>query len=224
MAVAALLLVNLGMLLWGAYHQPPAVPAAMQPRTDIRPEQLQPLPRERAPEPVAAGPGEAETAAGNTDGAGCWTVGPFLSQEAAAAGGLELGRLGLAYTRRSGRDAVVEGFRVLVGPLRSPGDVQAMRRRLVELGIEDHYIIRSGPENAIALGFFSSKAGAEGYAEELAAKGIRAYLKERALENAQVYWLDLTSAGLSATQRSVLGKVEWASPPAQLRPRSCSAG
>jgi hypothetical protein len=221
LAVAALVLVNLGLLLWGAYHQPPAVPAAMQPRADIRPEQLQPLPRERVAEPDTAG-SEKGDAVAKADAAGCWTVGPFLSPEAAAAGGLELGRIGLAYTRRSGRDAVVEGFRVLVGPLRSPGDVQAMRRRLVELGIEDHYIIRSGPENAIALGFFSSKAGAEAYAEQLAAKGIRAYLKERALENAQVYWLDLTVTGLSDAQHSALDKVEWASPPAQLRPRSCA--
>jgi hypothetical protein len=220
-AVAALLLVNLAVLLWGAYHQPPEVPTAMQPRADIRPAQLQPLARGRAARP---GPADGETAAGAPDREACWTVGPFLSAEAAGGGSPELARLGLAHERRSGRDAVVEGFRVLVGPLRSPDAAQAMRRRLVELGIEDHYVIQAGLENAIALGFFSSRAGAEAYVEELAAKEIQAYLKARALENTEVFWLDLAGDTLDPAQRTAVEAVEWASPSARLRPRSCGSG
>lgn len=106
----------------------------------------------------------------------CIAVGPFADRATAEAAqartGLQRGRL------QQVPGAAPSRFRVLMPPASDRAAAQATVQRIVAAGLDDYYIIANGPEaNAIALGQYRSREGAERRVAALRAAGFQPVLQ-----------------------------------------------
>ncbi|MCR6495280.1 hypothetical protein LJB71_02815 [Thermomonas sp. S9] len=82
------------------------------------------------------------------------------------------------------------GWKVFLPPLPSREQAQALAARLQAAGVRDLFVLTAGADaNGIALGRFSSEAGARRRVEELAGKGVQAQMAP-VEPAASVGWLD----------------------------------
>ena len=168
--IVLLVVVNLGVAAWWATRAPP--PAPGHPASPVGVPRLQLL--REAPRLVrpASSPPAAAAPAATTQ---CYRFGPYASPAA----------LRRAYARVLPQVASVEaretaggtasGWRVYMPPLASRAEAQATVDRLTAAGIDDLMLVPGGAEaNAIALGRYSSEAGARRRQAALAAAGFSA--------------------------------------------------
>jgi cell division protein FtsN len=225
---STLLVLNVAFFLWVTGHWLPRQAAEQVQRPSIRGEAMAVLaadvgtPAGNTDSNTAAVPPVAE--AGADEPGGCVAVGPFAAPKAAEHAARLLEGMGLAYRRITASERIIEGYRVLVGPLPNLAAAEAMRQRLSAMGLTDHYIIQSGLENAVALGFFSQRDKAEQFMADLASKGIEAELKPRAQEVPQAVWLELPPPGPDAQVLKQLETTQWIEPAAGVRRRACPEG
>lgn len=206
--IVVLAVLNLGAALWWLT---PRAPAAIEaPASEPGVATLELLPPEAAPPPSPSGPvadapvvaqrPAAETAATPAPepaapAAACFSLGPF-NDEAQARGALEtLGRE-LARSRlREAGTTPARSYRVLIPPAASREEAQATARRIGEAGFDDYFVMGQGEEaNAVALGQYRSREGAERRQQELAAAGFPAQLVPSGGEGEVRWWLDAQAA------------------------------
>ena len=205
-AIVMLLMLNLGAAGWWLF-QPPAraaviaeatptlrllrerdaavgpasvasVPVPPAPVTDTPPAPVPPAETAPVPPPVAAAPV-------------CLRFGPFADAAARTAAGNALG--GLGATALSPRDVPARGARgwkVFLPAQPSREAAQALAKQLEAAGVRDLFVMAQGEEaNSIALGRFSTEAGARRRQAELRAKGVQARAEPVGGTPAQA-WLD----------------------------------
>lgn len=156
-----------------------------------------------APEPVAEKP--AAPAAPPR----CLALGPFADRAAATAAQGRAGNL-LSQVRLREQPAASGSarYRVLLPAAASRDDAQATVKRIVAAGLSDYYIISQGEEtNAIALGQYRNREGAERRMAAVQAAGFRPRLV--ASGDAGQWWLE--------------GQLATGSEPAQAQQRSGAA-
>jgi hypothetical protein len=74
----------------------------------------------------------------------------------------------------------VDGYYVMIPPLPNLAEGRLMLQRLKDAGITDTWLFRSGENrNAISLGLFTRKSGAERHAADIAGKGFSPEVRER---------------------------------------------
>ncbi|WP_282263009.1 SPOR domain-containing protein [Stenotrophomonas sp. PS02301] len=153
-----------------------------------------------APAPVADAPAPAVApapvpATATPAPAQCVSLGPFADRAAAqAAQSRAAGALGGAKLREVA-DAGATRYRVLLPPAASREAAQAMVKRIVAAGVSDYYIIAQGEDtNAIALGQYRNREGADRRLAALSAAGFKATMVASGGDGSAQWWLDATLA------------------------------
>lgn len=176
-ALVILVMLNLGAAGWWIFGPAPRAP---------RPEpldapQLQ-LVSERTPPPTPA----AATAPPGT----CLRFGPFAGPAARNGARASLASAGVDSVPFEDQSGAARGWDVYLPAQPSRADAEALAARLKAEGVEDLMVLREGDNaNRIALGRFSSEAGAQRRVAELQAKGMTPLIQPRGGGKTRV-WLD----------------------------------
>ena len=126
----------------------------------------------------------------------CLSLGPFHGRAQAQAALDTLGKVLLRSHLRQVPGKPASSYRVFIPPAPSHEQAQAMAERIVAAGFNDYFVISQGAEaNAVALGQYHSREGAERRLAALTAAGFPARLEASGGEQAERWWLDLAHAG-----------------------------
>ncbi|MDV0440494.1 SPOR domain-containing protein [Xanthomonas sacchari] len=171
--------------------------------------------QDTAPAPPAAAPAPAPTqslvepaAKPAADAAVCLSVGPYPDRDAAQAAVAALAPGAPRPRLREAADSDATSFRVILPTIGGEDGLRQATERIVAAGIRDYYPLRQGETgNAIALGQYRSREGAERRRAELARAGFNADLIPSGGSGQSRWWLDLRadSAAQAATLRRQLG-------------------
>jgi len=201
-----------------AVHAAPAlaadVPAASAPAADAPAATA--VPATAAPAAAAAAspppkaPSVAAAAAAEPAAAApvCLSLGPYPDRAAAETAAAALGAAAPRPRLREVGDGDATSFRVLLPTIGGEDGVKAAVDRIVAAGIRDYYPIREGDAgNAIALGQYRSREGAERRKAELAKAGFNVDLIPSGGSGQSRWWLDLRtdSAAQATALRRQLG-------------------
>jgi septal ring-binding cell division protein DamX len=176
---------------------PAAAPAQVPTQT---PTAESPAATAVAPAPVAAPPAPAPAVAQApapvpAAPAQCVSLGPFTDRAAAQAAQAKAGGTLRGARLREVADAGATRYRVVLPAAASREDAQATVKRIVAAGLSDYYIIANGEEtNAIALGQYRNREGAERRMAALSAAGFNARLIASGGDGSAQWWLDATLA------------------------------
>jgi hypothetical protein len=122
----------------------------------------------------------------------CFSFGPFASRDAGNAAIAKLKPLVRSLASREQAAGAARGWRVYLPPLPSPEQARAVAERIGAAGFSDFLVVREGTDaNSIALGRYSSEAGAKKRAESLNAAGFAAQVD--ALGESSATWLDVVA-------------------------------
>ncbi|MNV23747.1 cell division protein FtsN [compost metagenome] len=151
-----------------------------------------------APAPVAAAPAPPAVPAPVTARpapAQCVSLGPFADRTAAQAAQSRAGAALRGAKLREVADAGATRYRVLLPPAASREAAQATVKRIVAAGVSDYYIIAQGEDtNAIALGQYRNREGADRRLAALSAAGFKATMVASGGDGSAQWWLDATLA------------------------------
>ncbi|MGH8043859.1 MAG: SPOR domain-containing protein, partial [Stenotrophomonas sp.] len=177
-----------------------ATPEPPKPTAATTPEPAKPV----APAPVAVAPGSArpsETPAAPTPTAPlqCISLGPFADRDTAmAAQGKAGGLVQRSRLREVPKPGASSTYRVMMPAAASREEAQAMVKRIAAAGISDYYIMGQGDDaNAIALGQYRNREGAERRMAALSAAGFSARLVGGSEGSAQ-WWVDAALSGTAS--------------------------
>ncbi len=228
---AALVLLNIGLLMWASWFREEGGELGRGPRPPVNAEKMVPLltpglvlqPRPAGvarPEPLIAVEREAAASVEKS----CQAIGPFETRAQATRAGAKLEALRLAYVVRPVEERIESGYWVFLPPLATRAEAEEKLKELSARGIKDHYLVReAGMVNAISLGVFAQRRNAERRKQELAVKGIQTNLAPHP-RTRTVYRLNLRAGELSAEQLEALNQTEWDVPGVRLQPGDCGEG
>ena len=167
--IVLLVVVNLGVAAWWATRAPPPTPTpAAQPAGVPRLQLLREAPRAVRTVPT---PADATPAAPTQ----CHRFGPYASPAALRRAYARVLPQVLRAESREIATGIASGWRVFMPPLASRAEAQASVDRLTAAGIDDLMLVPDGADaNAIALGRYSSEAGARRRQAALAEAGFDA--------------------------------------------------
>ncbi|WP_295921986.1 SPOR domain-containing protein [uncultured Xanthomonas sp.] len=177
----------------------PAAPTAVPATAPAAPAAPAPAPTQAQAEPAA------QPAA---DTAVCLSLGPYPDRDAAQAVVAALAPGAPRPRLREAADSDATSFRVILPTIGGEDGLKQATERIVAAGIRDYYPLRQGDAgNAIALGQYRSREGAERRRQELARAGFNADLIPSGGSGQSRWWLDLRtdSAAQAAALRRQLG-------------------
>jgi hypothetical protein len=216
----AMLLLNIGMFMWGSWYEAPPTGAVVDRRPPVNADKLRVL--SAAAEVPSAEPTRPKLQPWALRAAGikrvCASVGPFPSVAMVRRAQSDLADLDLDHRQRQEVKKTVASYRVYLPPQVSRRAAQDKRKQLTSMGFKDHYIIdEPGRENAISLGVFAVERNAWILGRNLAEKGISP--KQETLHHTEtVYWLDLE---LEQETGEAVAKLEWEAPKVRIWDRAC---
>ncbi|GMQ90195.1 MAG: hypothetical protein BMS9Abin10_0548 [Gammaproteobacteria bacterium] len=217
-----LLLLNVGLLMWGSWYQNAPVERGPPSRPLVSPEKMTPLAEDvtvRGQQPRVRSDAQRGAAGGIQRGNVCVSIGPFKTRDRAQAAAGTLKEKDLAYRHREQVERTTVSYRVFLPPLSSRAAAEEKRQRLSRLGFREHYVIEEpGKENAISLGVFAVRQNAWALAQKLAGNGISAK-QETLYDTATLYWLDLE---LGPQDFAKLRTLQWADIDVGLHEQSCA--
>ncbi len=224
---ALLLLLNVGLGMWGAWYKNAASEYARAPRPPINAEKMRLLsepgviPHPRTPAEPASEPLALIDSALSKQAA-CYTIGPFLTRDTALKASVKLRELNLASVPRSESQTTPSGYRVFLPTLMTRTAAEQKQKELNSLGIKDYSLIEA-PEKkyGISLGIFSQAANAQKYRQELAKKGIKAELER--LYPVSRHWLDLQAIQIPPQRLDGIKHLSWGAPEVRVSEIVCSA-
>lgn len=133
----------------------------------------------------------------------CASLGPYATQAQAQAAMTALGADAARPRLREVPGKAASSYRVLIAPAASREEAQATAKRIVEAGFSDYFVVSQGEEaNAVALGQYRNREGAERRLASLTAAGFPAKLATSGTEIAPSWWVDTATAG-AATPASL---------------------
>ena len=181
-----------------------AAPLIAAPVAAAKPAEAAPAPAAVATSTVQAPPAEAKPAEPKPAAAvQCASLGPYASQAQAQAALAALGADAARPRLREVPGKAANSYRVLIAPAASREEAQATAKRIVDAGFSDYFIVSQGEEaNAVALGQYRNREGAERRLATLTAAGFPAKLAASGTEIAPSWWVDAAAAG-TATPASL---------------------
>ena len=197
-----LILANFGILAWHRWYELPeqATQAAPSPAVGGKPLELaaELSPAER--KALAASDAAAQTAsppattapapAAATGALACAAYGPFPSDDAVLQGEARLKPLGFQVSEHIVPGKSKLGYWVYLPPFGSKREADLAASLLKRRGVQDIYVVTDeANRNAISLGVFSQKSGAEDRQKAMKKLGYRALMAERFRDEPR-YWLD----------------------------------
>jgi len=226
---AALVLANLGLLMWGVFYLDTERAETSEPPPDIAPEKMRPLDKRESARRRSTFPRSAEAeskpvalATPNVEEASrCLVIGPL--PEGAPLQRVEQGLAGIAHSQRQETARVAVGYRVYLPSFPSREEAERKRRELSALGFTDHALLQEeGFQNALSLGLFSVAENAQSRIQSLTEKGVTAKIHTLEQERA-VYWIDIGPADSTAELRTRLKDLLDGIAGAELRESTCTA-
>lgn len=214
--IVVLAILNVGVALWWLFPRT-AVPVPAEPAEtgvatlelvagDPASTPVATAPKAAVPPPPVAVAKETTAAPAATEATAserCVSLGPFADKAQAEAAVATLGADLLRSHLREVPPKSAASYRVILPPAATREDAKAMTKRLTEAGISDFFIMGQGEEaNAIALGQYRNREGAERRQSALAEAGFPAQLVASGGEEAPSWWLDAAHA--SATSVAAL--------------------
>ncbi|MGA9851489.1 MAG: SPOR domain-containing protein [Gammaproteobacteria bacterium] len=202
-AFLVLVIANVVAFIWYGWLRPVAqTPVQSTPLPHVQPLELiagmtpvqrQALAKSSAPASV---PVSTSNPAANQNSAGeCVSYGPFPSTEAAHTGLVRLQKSGASVVQRLVPGKVRLGYWVYLPPFSSRREADAAAKLLQERGVKDLYVVTDeANRNAISLGVFSDRYGAEAHQKKIRQMGYHPVLTERFRDSPR-YWLDARGAG-----------------------------
>lgn len=181
------------------------------PAATAAPQRAAPAPEAPAPAPAVTPPAATAAADAPTPAAPspaqCLSLGPFADRAAAMAAQGNAGSLLQRSRLREVPNAKASTYRVIMPASASREEAQALVKRIAAAGISDYYILGQGEDaNAIALGQYRNREGAERRMAALSAAGFNARLVASGGDGNAQWWVDATLADGSnpnaARQRS----------------------
>lgn len=167
-------------------------PVAAPDKPVVPPVEKPPL----VPAPAVAAKPEAKV---ETRPEQCVSLGPFADRASADAA---MARVAAEVARPRVREVAgnqANSYRVWIPPAASREDAQAMTKRIVAAGFGDYYVISQGEEaNAVALGQYRNREGAERRMAALKAAGFPVALVPSGSESAASWWIDAAVAASSS--------------------------
>ncbi|HYG08180.1 MAG TPA: SPOR domain-containing protein [Stenotrophomonas sp.] len=210
--IVVLAILNAGVALWWALRpapSPPAPPPATASGVASLQLLLTPAPPAAAPaaEPAPATPAAAANVAApkpaippSTDR--CVRLGPYPDQASAETARTAAG--GVLRTPRVREVAEASSFRVMLNGVGDRESAQAVIARIKAAGLRDYYVVGNGGQNAIALGQYRSREGAERRQSELAAAGFQAeVMPSGGGATGSRWWIEARAAGDEAALRGL---------------------
>ena len=196
-----LILANFGILAWHRWYelpeeagQPPAPALAGKPlqlASELSPAEKKALAAADAEE--ATPPASAGTTAAPAAGSGalaCAAYGPFPSDDAVQQGETRLKPLGLTVSEHLVPGKSKQGYWVYLPPFGSKKEADLAASLLKRRGVADIYVVTDeANRNAISLGVFSQKSGAQDRQKAMKKLGYHALMAERFRDEPR-YWLD----------------------------------
>ncbi|MEO8366531.1 MAG: SPOR domain-containing protein [Pseudoxanthomonas sp.] len=203
--IVLLIALNLGAAAW--WISRPAMPAPVLPEQPAGVARLQLLGENRAvaqvtapvsvPAPAAAPlPAEPTPApiVATATTAQCFSVGPFDSDAAAIAATARIGTQAKRVRPRQVPGRQATGYNVMLPPLPDRESAQALAQRIGAAGFDDYLVVSGGAQaNAIALGRYGSREGAERRQSALRAAGFAAQVQAIGNEGPAQWWLDIAA-------------------------------
>jgi len=120
----------------------------------------------------------------------CYTLGPFSEMKTLRLVTREIKDYVVEASFRSKEEQEQTMFRVLLKPVGSKQEANALIKQLVSKNIRDYFIISEGPsKNGISLGYFSTKGRAHRHAERVRKHGFDV-AAEPVFRSYTIYWLD----------------------------------
>ena len=146
---AALVLLNIGLLMWASWFREEGGELGRGPRPPVNAEKMVPLltpglvlqPRPAGvarPEPLIAVEREAAASVEKS----CQAIGPFETRAQATRAGAKLEALRLAYVVRPVEERIESGSWVFLPPLAPRAEAEEKRTELSSRGCNDHYLVR----------------------------------------------------------------------------------
>ena len=210
--IVVLAILNVGVALWWLFPRT-AVPVPAEPAEtgvatlelvagDPASTPVATAPKAAVPPPPVAVAKETTAAPAATEATAserCVSLGPFADKAQAEAAVATLGADLLRSHLREVPPKSAASYRVILPPAATREDAKAMTKRLTEAGISDFFIMGQGEEaNAIALGQYRNREGAERRMAALAAAGFPVRIVGNGVEAGASWWLDVAHAATVA--------------------------
>jgi hypothetical protein len=220
-AFAALVLANIGLLMWATWYREGAGEIT-PPRPVYRPEQMVPLnapgvalrarKNERIePSLVAAKPRPR-----------CVSIGPFVAAEPADQAAVYLAGEKIDAARRSQERTLEGSYWIHLAPFANRKEAEQRLKELERLGIRDILIMPDADANpAISLGLFTHADNAQNRLQELALKGVQAKQEIR-YRSENLAWFDLRLPEPADAVLERLRATDWKAPGIEVRDAACA--
>ena len=151
----------------------------------------------------------------------CYSIGPFHDEKAVKSASSTLMGLGLVTSYKSEVRKELSGYWVYIPPLPSRDEARKVTVMLKQRGLKDFLIVSSGEKrNAISLGFFSTRDGAQQHHTRMKAIGLNSVLEE-AYKEIKGYWLDFSSPNTPALPESVIEALQSEYDEISIKKRPC---
>lgn len=157
-------------------------------------------------------------------GTRCYSLGPFSNRTDAQSMRASLGKLGVAASIRQMQQTRVTGYWVYLPPFASAASAAAAAQRLGEKGLHDYYVVTAQPDlNAVSLGLFRERRGAERRLARVVAMGFDPKLKVRTSPS-DLYWVDYREEAAERVAPAVWQHSTAGGDAVQRLGRDCGAG
>lgn len=116
----------------------------------------------------------------------CLMIGPYDSDTERVRVSRQLDEMSISFTAHDDPKGRITGYRVYQGPFATDKAVKRARDDLGRKGITDLFLLHSGSQQYISLGFFSKQKSADEFAGSLRTRGVQA---RKRIDYATTYWL-----------------------------------
>lgn len=151
----------------------------------------------------------------------CYRVGPFLHASRLTLAKTRLNNLGMLYDVEKRPSNTAEVFRVYLGPYVTSANASAVRQKLSEKGIFDHFQRKEqAGQHIVSLGIYSRSVSAQSSLERFIEMDIDARMRPERTVLPNSFWLNISSAVEEFSPES-LRKINWGEHSAQFGAYKC---
>jgi hypothetical protein len=174
--------------------------------------------------PTQSSPAEPPPPQPSSPPARCYSLGPFSDKAKAETMVSVFAKQNVEATLRRIQQTQVTGYWIYLPPYSSTAAATAVTRQLAAKGLHDYYVVASPPNaNAISLGLFRERSGAERRLARVRKMGFQPKLQVRTADK-ELFWLDYSDPGNGTIGAGLWANVQNGGGTLQRVERSCPAG
>ncbi len=152
----------------------------------------------------------------------CYTLGPFLDRQIADVTAAEIKAIGFPVTQRSLVEREIKHYWIYLAPFKDDRAAQQASKKLAKNRVKDYFIVTAEENrNAISLGLFKRKGGAQRRARRISELGFQPEIEVR-YRDRTYYWLDYEETGDSPLPPQLWQSIETEKGAVQRLSRDCA--